>query len=465
MNYNEILKSSEKSLFEDALVIFDTSALLDLYYFNENIAVQILEVCNIYFKGRLFITDHIKYEYIKNRDIVIKKPYALYDEMLVPNKNAGYMGNVLDKLFTLDSNISKTIKDVKGLKKTFKEHYGKSDKHPFLDEELIENIDSSIEDYLDELESLHKENNKIKDIEKLLKDTISEKKVEIKARIGNDRIKEIIFKNFQVSREYKYSELLGIVREGEIRYSNLIPPGYKDYDDKKGFQKYADLIIWKQILELCREKGLGCIFVSNDIKEDWNEDDMTPRHELLLEFKENTDNIFLKYKLRDFLYTLNSYLENGFTSETMKGIEQYYLKNYFIDKSELIANDFIFNIEDELMDFFYDEEYAEFYIDDFESDINNIEFVDIEDGICTLILSVYVNVSASYNDYWGRDDETGELIVSPTNYANYDGVLNYNLEIEFLYDAGEVCIGNTYYSFIDSDIESEYKSWDEYEDI
>lgn len=70
-----------------------------------------------------------------------------------------------------------------------------------------------------------------------------------------------------------------------------IPPGYKD--KSKDTNSSGDLVIWKEIINVAREKNRHVIFVSGDEKPDWwyNSDKKTlyPRFELVDEFREATE--------------------------------------------------------------------------------------------------------------------------------------------------------------------------------
>ena len=86
-----------------------------------------------------------------------------------------------------------------------------------------------------------------------------------------------------------FSEKLKIIQEGELRYRNEIPPGYKDIE-KAGIEKYGDLFIWKDIIKTAYKERAHILFISNDTKEDWwksekNEPDDL-REELQEEFLE-----------------------------------------------------------------------------------------------------------------------------------------------------------------------------------
>jgi len=76
-------------------------------------------------------------------------------------------------------------------------------------------------------------------------------------------------------------ELEEIFKEGEERYKNNIPPGYKDENEKKNkpnftyaglnyIPMYGDLIIWKQIIAKAKTENIkSVIFITDDVKEDW----------------------------------------------------------------------------------------------------------------------------------------------------------------------------------------------------
>ena len=62
-----------------------------------------------------------------------------------------------------------------------------------------------------------------------------------------------------------FSKKLLILQEGQIRYDNLIPPGFRD-SAKVGEAKYGDLFVWKDIIAIAKEKNTNIIFVCNDTK-------------------------------------------------------------------------------------------------------------------------------------------------------------------------------------------------------
>ncbi|UOQ90163.1 PIN-like domain-containing protein [Agromyces endophyticus] len=72
----------------------------------------------------------------------------------------------------------------------------------------------------------------------------------------------------KVGEPFGDSELKAIHDEGEVRYAESIPPGYKD-KAKDGTAKYGDLVLWRQILDYGRAMQKPAIFVTDDSKEDW----------------------------------------------------------------------------------------------------------------------------------------------------------------------------------------------------
>lgn len=109
--------------------------------------------------------------------------------------------------------------------------------------------------------------------------------------------------------KFSDEELIKIYKEGETRYKNKIPPGYED--KKPTNDKYGDLIIWKEIMKYSSEKQKNIIFVTNDKKNDWF-DNNYPRRELIREFYENTSgkNIYI-INLKTFSSESNKFLDSN----------------------------------------------------------------------------------------------------------------------------------------------------------
>lgn len=48
-----------------------------------------------------------------------------------------------------------------------------------------------------------------------------------------------------------------------------------DQEDKTGLQKYGDLFVWMEILNHASECGKDVILITNDVKEDWVDKNLT----------------------------------------------------------------------------------------------------------------------------------------------------------------------------------------------
>lgn len=352
-NLNE---ETKEKIFSEGLVFFDTSVLLDFYFYSDDTIQGIFTNVFPHLEDRLWITDQVNFEFAKNKSKVLLKPIVKYDNLLSTDKgDGGYLNKIDKNLLEVKEDIVKKLNKNLKIINTLKEQTQKSDKHPYLTPVLIENMEKQVNEYkskLEELlETLYKEY-KVK--EKAIYTEIDEKKNVLKEKEKNDPIYHEIKEKFKIGRAYKFDELMKIAKEGEFRYNNTIPPGYEDSQDKIGLQRYGDLFVWKQILEICKKENRPAILISNDVKEDWNEveDEDKPRSELIREFAFYTQKQFWKYTLADFLYVSKSYLnadinENIIEDVTESNIErnhiadeEYQRKKYLPKVEEILEYNF-----------------------------------------------------------------------------------------------------------------------------
>lgn len=300
----------EQRLWDKAVFVFDSSALLDFYFLPKKTREKIYEEIFSNLADRLWLPFHVEYEFLKNREGVIPKPvkekYEPLKERITAIRNS------------LAKEIKKRVDDIS--RETIKD-----DKHPHIEQTEIEKIKTEIEKFETEVKSFE---------ENILK-RISTTEKEILEMKSNDDILKALENSFSVGREFTYNEIIAITKEGEHRYKFKIPPGYGDLQqkEKKGTQIFGDLIIWKQILEFSKEKKLPIIFITNDIKkdDDWcyldksaTEDRiLAPREELIKEIKDHSNVEFWMYNLPQFLYKANKYLEAKFSPQTIQNITQF----------------------------------------------------------------------------------------------------------------------------------------------
>lgn len=237
------------------LIVLDTTILLELYRKPANISLDIIKA----FKevlDRVYVPRQVYDEYLRNYHKV--------------------SGNEKSKYQNVRSELSKTVID---LQENITSKITEYRKHDYTDI-------SKLQDDLDE---------KIKDIKDVVKEFEHNHKQESERNLDfilNDKVKEfvdLLMEQGNVGMPIPFSKRLLILQEGKIRFENLIPPGYEDYK-KDGAAKYGDLFIWKDIIEVAKERNVNILFVCNDVKGDWWETDrevpIELRRELSEEFKE-----------------------------------------------------------------------------------------------------------------------------------------------------------------------------------
>ncbi len=228
-------KATEEKLWKDAVIVFDTCALLDFYYMSaahQEVMSDILK----YLSPRIWLPAQVVYEYYKNRESVILKPIS---------------ENYRDK--ELQGNHF--VDDLKSFIVSWEREYY----HPFISTESLK----SIKEALAVIEP------KINEIKTTVSIEYQAKKNEIKGIKDKDAIEKAV-SALSKGDAFTYSEVLSICKEGAFRYANQIPPGYKDAETKEGIRQYGDLIIWKELLRYARQQKCDVIFVTNDAKSDWS---------------------------------------------------------------------------------------------------------------------------------------------------------------------------------------------------
>ena len=311
-NIKPFLLTDEKEeiLWEKAIVVFDSSALLDIYFLPISARTKIYSEIFDKLPERLWIPSHVEFEYLKNRENSISNPISeKYDPLKQKIKKFDSIGK---------SELLKRIEEIS-------RETQKDDKHPYIEQSGINAFKKNIEDFILQIKTF--EETVIKQIEEAEKEVLSVKET--------DDVLNALEKSFKVGREYSFDEIIEITKEGKHRYEYKIPPGYGDYynKEKKGTQIFGDLIIWKQILEFSKEAKQPIIFITNDIKkdEDWcyldkkaTEDRIySPREELIKEIKDFSGIDFWMYNLPQFLYNANKYLKSSIKEEVIQNISQF----------------------------------------------------------------------------------------------------------------------------------------------
>lgn len=283
----------EAELWKEAVFVFDTSSICELYNLTETTKVTMTGIFTS-LKDRIWIPAQTMYEYQKNRGKVIMNPIA--EKYIEPK--------------FLKQDIVSRLKEFIDLHKSMPYY------HPYIDSPVLDKLEKQS----DELNTI------LRDISESITNQYKKRKADIIALKSKDCIYDAVV-TFNIGTPFSYIEQLKIVQEGELRYRNRIPPGYLDEKNKSGTQIYGDLIIWKEILRYSEEKQVPIIFICNDIKTDWYMEydkkfgPNVPRHELIKEFFDITGQEVWFYTLKQFIDCLEKYYKDSTMLPLFKGLD------------------------------------------------------------------------------------------------------------------------------------------------
>ncbi|HFR4109445.1 TPA: PIN domain-containing protein [Enterobacter roggenkampii] len=270
------------------LFVFDANCLLNLYRCEEHTRKEILNVMEE-LSSRTWIPFQVGYEYQKNRRKVIQ--------------------DSINSLTTIQSELQKSYT------------------HNVLSQGSIKkHLNTALSQEVTDLQ---------KEIEKIVEKYLSSKiqpRVDSKNEVSRhdfirDEIDKIINDNIgSLPDQQKINE---INAEGEKRYSNEIPPGFKDNKSEinhfSGIEltgKFGDLYLWKEIIEKASAPDItSVVFVCDDTKTDWwyiqNGKTHGPLEALKTEIcKESSVENFSLINQSTFLLHAKKYLGNVTVSES-----------------------------------------------------------------------------------------------------------------------------------------------------
>lgn len=293
---------------KNGIFAFDANSLLNLYRYTDSTRIDFLRALQT-IKNKLFLPFQAAYEYHNNRLEVIEGIENAYQ-------------NLHD---IVSENFDKIVKN----------QINQFKKHPSI---LVEDIIKLNDDFLKMLsKELDKQKSKHPDFK--TKDDILDELTDL-------------FDN-SVGDEFSKDDLIKIYKDGETRYLNEIPPGYKDLANKqkKGPRYiYGDLIIWKELINYAKTKKQPLVFITDDRKEDWwtiqKGKTIRPREELIKEFFDITGIRILIYNADSFLsYAKEKGLLPKLKDETIEEVkdirvsdEKYYTKLSDILSTQSLAS-------------------------------------------------------------------------------------------------------------------------------
>lgn len=264
-----------KDLWENGLFILDTNVLLDLFrYSDETVSALIKNISNL--DRRVWIPYRVSLEYHRSLNEVISSQINSYKRTI------------------------ETLED-------FKKQLDAKRSHPFLDNNLhdeirafCEKFDSELSKKRDAVELLITENPIKEQISNLLDDKVGD-------GFGKDKIEQIC-------------------SDGKSRYAEKRPPGYMDCKGKHGVDMYGDLIIWNEIIEKSKTEKCHIVLITGDVKEDWflkhSGKTLGPRPELIHEFRTETNQLFYAYPTNQFLEFSNKYFQSNIDKQVIDEVEK-----------------------------------------------------------------------------------------------------------------------------------------------
>lgn len=283
------------------LIVLDTNVLLELYRQPANISLDVISALKK-IQNKIYVPRQVYDEYLKNYHKICGDEKKKYKRVT---------NELSDSLKVLQDDIAKKI--------------GEYRKHNYTD---ISKLQNNL-------------NEKIKDTQNIITEYEKSHLGEIQLNINflqNDKVKEfvdLLHNEGNIGEKIPFSKKLFLLQEGQVRYDNSIPPGFRD-STKNGEAKYGDLFVWKDIITIAKEKNSNIIFVCNDIKEDWWEKNKNVpfdlRQELREEFKETNPALSINFLTLDkfFLY-LSEELKLGKSKSALQ-------LSALDDAKELLAN-------------------------------------------------------------------------------------------------------------------------------
>jgi rRNA-processing protein FCF1 len=382
MHINEKIKM----LFNDeCIVVCDTNVYLNLYEYSPEVAdffVSLLELT----KHKVILPSTVFREFNKNYRKSHGRQIKKFENAFKNFK--GHITSFSDKTMKQFGILeSLQFPDIQNLKEQF---YGKLD-------ELNEIFNA----YLDELDVITYINEKFLDTDK------PRLFIECLLRDGN------------LLEGLTIDELYTICEEGEGRYKHLIPPGFEDGKYKTGLLMFNDLIIWNEVINYSSKREKNLLFVTDDIKQDWWAIEGTTRTgmrpELVKEFEKRT-NCKIMGVTSSELYSYLAWEHNMKIPDAIEWVLNNDYENYI---NGIIEAGLTSDLLEKLPEAFtyeltgYDGSELEFDEDYEKCELVSSQFDGYDDARAYYKLYFAFSVKAYSQEYWGRDDDTKEVILSP----------------------------------------------------
>jgi hypothetical protein len=237
-------------LWNDGLLSFDASVLLNVYGYSKETAEELLTLAENNAE-RVRLPHQFALEYARNRAAAIIKQVH------------NYLG------------CEKQLDEIKD------KYLAPRRDHPYLSKRSLRAYEKILEE-------------------------LAANRAKIEKYISADPYLERILGIFdgRVGGEPTAEELAHLQTEAQERFKNKVPPGYADAGKPNGGGA-GDYVAWHQLMAIAKTEKKGIILVIDDFKEDWwqmeKERTIGPRPELLIEFSRITQQWVYLYTSESFL--------------------------------------------------------------------------------------------------------------------------------------------------------------------
>lgn len=383
---------------DNYVIVIDTNVLLRLYDYSPEFSLFALQ-CLKSVSDYLVIPSTVRIEFLRNYR-------GCYSRM--KDRVDNYSGDAEKHIDKFEDSITKKFDEISNL------HFPDVDT---LKNKVCENIDrirADFDNYLLEHSSL-----KIINSEWVTDDEIN-------------KFMNLLIEREQVMDNVTQDQLYSFCEEGEKRYKEEIPPGFKDAKNKDGLRKYSDLVLWKEILHYSSKHKRNIIFVTDDQKPDWwqqSTSDTLFHPKLIEEFAKNTHKKLIacsSFQLYDALSLDYSIPKSDAIELALTKTTDDYANAIFEDVFDAVLNDLVYSGEkyiDDESTYMGASEGIELTDDIKECSLLSAELTDQDGSKVTYLFKYDVTIIGESFDYLGRDDDTKETILSPANVHTFNGTI------------------------------------------
>ena len=377
------------------IVVCDTNVFLHIYRYSpefSDFALRCISVVEPY----IIIPSTVRFEFLRHYR-------AYFGKMGKRVKRVG--DDTKQKIINADRKVLKICDNLQALQ------------YPDI-EELRENLSGKFDELLSITEAFFED----RTILELIANPWGDK------NLVYDLIEQII-NDGRCMESVTQEEIYQICEEGEQRYTSQppIPPGFKDAKDKDGVRKYSDLIIWKEILHYAKDNSANVLFVTDYVKSDWwiEENGIKLFHPYLQdEFEKETGTKIVPFCALDFFEEVSTAYQIKRTDAVeiaLRITDDEYFERVQSAVFDRISDTLVLSGEEYIAP---DSHVGTNGIDELEiidQDFISAEQIQRDQDTITYIFEYKIKAEATSFDYWGKDNDTKEILLGPAGSHIFAG--------------------------------------------